>query len=218
MARSRDTATDAAAHLTSRPRRSWAAIARLVWLYLVSVRVPAALVVMVACGALFQATLRWRSDEGSLQVPLIIEAAAAAIVAVTTRSPFGESERATGTWLPYLRLGAAVGLTVAAFASLLAGAAGADLLGGTVALLRNVFGIAGVGLLSAAVIGGSLSWLGPLAYLALAEEALSAGWHTPWVWPARPPGDFGGAMCASLVFGAGLAVISARGARVTDRE
>jgi hypothetical protein len=218
MARSRDTATDAAAHLTSRPRRSWAAIARLVRLYLVSVRVPAALVVMVACGALFQATLRWRSDEGSLQVPLIIEAAAAAIVAVTTRSPFGESERATGTWLPYLRLGAAVGLTVATFASLAAGAAGADLLGGTVALLRNVFGIAGVGLLSAAVIGGSLSWLGPLAYLALAEEALSAGWHTPWMWPARPPGDLGGAMCASLVFGVGLAVISARGARVPDRE
>jgi hypothetical protein len=218
MAGSRDTAADAATHPTSRPRRPWAAIARLARLHLVSRRVPAALVVMVACDALFQATLRWRPDEHSLQVPLILEAAAAAIVAVTTRSPFGESEQATGMWLPYLRVGAAVGLTVAAFASLLAGAAGADLLGGTVALLRNVFGIAGVGLLSAAVIGGSLSWIGPLAYLALAEEALSAGWHTPWMWPTRPPGDLGGAICAALVFGVGLAVISARGARVTDRE
>jgi hypothetical protein len=186
-------------------------------LHLISIRVPAALVVMVACGALFQATLRWHNDEGSLQVPLIIEAAAAAIVAVTTRSPFGESERATGTWLPYLRFGAAVGLTVAAFASLLAGAASADLLGGTVALLRNIFGIAGVGLLSAALIGGSLSWIGPLAYLVLAEDALSAGWHTPWMWPARPPGDLGSAICAALVFGVGIAIISVRGARVTDR-
>lgn len=173
---------------------------------------------MVACGALFQATLRWHSDERSLQVPLIVEAAAAATVAVTTRSPFGESKRATGTWLPYLRLGAAVGLTVAAFISLLAGAAGADLLGGTTALLRNVIGIAGVGLLSAIIIGGSLSWIGPLAYLAFAEEAISAGWHTPWMWPARPPGDLSGAICAALVFGVGLAVISVRGARVTDRE
>lgn len=156
MAGSRDAAADAAAHPTRRPRRLWVAIARLVRLHFMSRSVPAALVVMVVCGALFQASLRWRLDVRSLQVPLIIEAAAAAIVAVTTRSPFGESERATGKWLPYLRLGAAVGLTVAAFAALVAGASGADLLGGTVALLRNVAGIAGVGLLFAAVIGGSL--------------------------------------------------------------
>jgi len=218
MAMPRDTATDAAAHPARRPRRPGAAITRLVQLHLLSRRVPAALVVMVACGALFQATLRWHSDQHSLQVPLIIEAAAAAIVAVTTHSPFGESERATGTWLPYLRLGAAVALTAAAFASLLAGAAGANLLGGTVALLRNVFGIAGVGLLTAAAIGGSLSWIGPLAYLAVAEEALSGGWHTPWIWPARPPGDFDSVICAALVFASGLTVISLRGAHVTSRD
>jgi hypothetical protein len=214
MAGSRDTAANAAACL---PRRPWAAISRLVQLHLISRRIPAALVAIVACGALFQATLRWHGDEHSLQVPLIIEAAAASVVAVTAASPFDESERATGTSLPYLRVGAAVGVTMAAFASLLAGAAGAHLLGGAVSLLRNVFGIAGVGLLSAAVIGGSLSWICPLAYLALAEEALSAGWHTPWIWPARPPGDLGGAICAALVFGVGLALISVRGARVTDR-
>jgi hypothetical protein len=173
---------------------------------------------MVACGAHFQAALRWRSDAHSLQVPLIIEAAAAAIVAVTTRSPFGECERATGRRLAYLRFGAAVGLTGAAFASLLAGAAGTNLLGGTAALLRNVFGMAGLGLLAAAVVGSSLSWIGPLAYLAVAEEALSAGWHTPWMWPGRPPGDLGAAICAALVFGIGLAVISVRGARITDRD
>jgi hypothetical protein len=57
-----------------------------------------------------------------------------------------------------------------------------------------------------------------MVYLAVAEEALSEGWHTPWMWPARPPGDLGGAICAALVFGVGLAVISVRGARVTDRE
>ena len=43
------------------------------------------------------------------QVPMIIEAGAAAMIAVTAHSPFGETERATGRWLPYLRLLAAIG-------------------------------------------------------------------------------------------------------------
>ena len=43
-------------------------------------------------------------------------------------------------------------------------------------------------------------------------------WHgpaltTPWIWPARPPHDLGAALCAGLVFAAGLAVITVRGAR-----
>jgi hypothetical protein len=142
--------------------------------------------------------------------------AAAAIVAVATGSPFGESERATGRRLPYLRLGAAVGLTGAAFAALLAGSTGAVLLGGPLALLRNVVGIAGVGLLAAGVLEAWFSWIGPMAYLALAEEALSSGWHTPWM--SRPPGDVGGAICAALLFGVGLTVVAIRGARVTNRE
>jgi hypothetical protein len=76
--------------------------------------------------------------------------------------------------------------------------------------------MAGVGMLSAAVIGASLSWIGPMAYLALAEVALSSGWHTPWTWPSRPPDDLGGAICAA--FGAGLVVIALRGAPDTGRE
>ena len=40
---------------------------------------------------------------------MIIEAGAAAMIAVTAHSPFGETERATGRWLPYLRLLAAIG-------------------------------------------------------------------------------------------------------------
>ncbi len=218
MAGSRNAAAEvASAHPTSRPRRP-RGVGRLMRLHLESRRVPAALVLMAACGAVFQGVLRWPGSHGSLQIPLIIEAAAAAIVAVTTHSPFGESERATGRWLPYLRGGAAAGLTTASFAALLAGAVGANLLGGTEALLRDVAGMAGVGLLSAAALGGWLSWIGPMAYLALAEEALSSGWHTSWTWPARPPGDLGGALCAALVFFAGLAVVAIRGARAIGRE
>lgn len=201
-----------------RPGRRSSAALRLVRLHLASRRVPPALVTMAACAAAFQAASRWHGDSDTQQVPLIIEAATAAIIAITARSPFGESERATGRWLPYLRLGAAVVLTGAAFAALAAGAAATSLPGGTVEILRNVAGITGVGLLSAAVLGGALSWIGPMAYLALAEEALSASWHTPWTWPARPPDDLGAAICATLVFGAGLAVTAIRGARDTGRE
>jgi len=43
--------------------------------------------------------------------------------------------------------------------------------------------------------------------------ALLARWTTPWVWPVRPPHDRGAAICAALVFTAGVAVAAARGAR-----
>ena len=53
----------------------------------------------------------WTFNSGvyAQQVPMIIEAGAAAVIAVTAHSPFGEQERAAGRWLPYLRLFAAVG-------------------------------------------------------------------------------------------------------------
>ncbi|MET8043302.1 hypothetical protein ABZU25_20860 [Micromonospora sp. NPDC005215] len=36
---------------------------------------------------------------------------------------------------------------------------------------------------------------------------------TPWMWPARPPYDVGAALCAGLVFVAGVVLIAVRGAR-----
>ncbi|MGH2926723.1 MAG: hypothetical protein ACRDL8_00800 [Solirubrobacteraceae bacterium] len=189
-------------------------------LHLESRRVPAALCAFVGCGLAFQATLRWYGDSGSLgqQIPPIFEAAVAAIVAVSTRSPIGEPERASGRWLPFLRLGTAVALSAAGFAALAAGAAATDLVGGMAALLRNVAGMVGVGLLCAPMLGGSLSWIATMGYLALAEVAGSSGWHSPWIWPARPPDDLGGAICSAIVLVAGLTVIGLRGDRDPTRE
>jgi hypothetical protein len=146
-------------------------------------------------------------------IPLVIEIGTAAVIAVTTYGPFGEPEQATGRWLPYLRLAAAVLLTVAAVGLLCAGATGGSLPGGTLALLRNVAGVTGIGLLAAAVVGGSLAWTGPMAYLLLAESALSESWTTPWAWPARPPHDTGAVICAALAFGSGVAITTVLGAR-----
>jgi hypothetical protein len=90
--------------------------------------------------------------------------------------------------------------------------------GGTLALLRNLGGMAGIGLLSAAVLGGAFGWTGPMAYLLIAEGALAHRAATPWVWPARPPHDRGGAICACLVIAAGLVLITVRGPRESGRE
>jgi len=68
------------------------------------------------------------------------------------------------------------------------------------------------------VLGGGLAWVGPIAYLAVTLPALAGNWTTPWIWPARPPHDRGAAICAALVFAAGVAVITVRGARDRSRE
>jgi hypothetical protein len=191
---------------------------RLAWLHAVSRRVPAALGLLAALGVLLWIALHyhWNIAGGraaQMFIPLTIEAAAAAVIAVAMYGPFGELERATGRWLPWLRLAAAVVLTAAAFGALAAGATGGNLPGGSVALLRNIVGLTGLGLLASVVVGGMLAWAGPLAYLVVTEVAVQGNPTTPWVWPARPPHDLGGALCAAGVFGAGLLLVAVRGPR-----
>jgi hypothetical protein len=191
---------------------------RLARLYLVSRRVPMALALLAGLGALLWAALHWHWNiaggaAARLFVPLTIQTGAAAVITVTTYGPFGEPERAAGRWLPWLRLGAAVALTAVAFGALAAGAAAGGMPGGTLALLRNFGGMTGIGLLSAAVLGGAFGWTGPMAYLLITEGALAHRSVTPWVWPTRPPHDLGAVICASLVFAAGIVVITMRGGR-----
>ena len=188
---------------------------RLIRLYLASRRVLGALLVLVACALALRTALHWLPRTGvfSRQIPLIIEAGAAAAIGVTARSPFGEPERVTGRWLPVLRLGGTVALAGAAFGALAAGAASAHLAGGSIGLLRDLGGLVGIALLAAAVAGGGLSWIGPIGYLGVTMAAVTGAWATPWTWPARPPHDRGAAICAALVFAAGLAAGTLRGAR-----
>lgn len=205
------------------PRQGSAATgSRLVRLYVTSRRVPVALGALVGCSLVLRAGLEWHWIPGSgpltQQLPVLLEAGSASVIAVTTYSPFGEPERATGRWLPYLRLATAVTITGIAVGLLAAGAAAAHLPGGTLDVVRNVAGITGIGLISAAVIGGGLAWIGPMAYLVLSEEAILNAWRTPWVWPSRPSQDAGAALCAALVFVAGAAIITARGARQRAAE
>lgn len=206
--------------LTARPAIAGLRLARL---YLVSRRAPAALGLLAGFGALLWAALHWHwniagGPPAREFIPLTIETGVATVAAVATYGPFGDPERATGRWLPWLRLGAAVLLTAAGFGALAAGATGGLLPGGTLGLLRNVAGIAGTGLLSAVALGGAFSWTGPMAYLLVTEVALQGRPTTPWVWPARPPHDLGGALCACAVFAAGIVAFTLLGARDSGRH
>jgi hypothetical protein len=204
---------------------SWPALAslRLPWLYLVSRRAPAALGLLVALGALLWAALHgnWSIAGGPAAqqlIPLVIETGAASVIAVTTYGPFGDTERATGRWLPWLRLGVALLLTAAAVGALAAGASGGHLPGGTVALVRNLAGMTGTGLLASAALGGAFGWTGPMVFMLVTEGGLAASWTTPWIWPARPPHDLGGALCAYGVFAAGILAVTLLGVRDSGRR
>ncbi|HEY5399189.1 MAG TPA: hypothetical protein VIL16_27780 [Trebonia sp.] len=193
---------------------------RLLRLYAVSRRVPFALIAIAACAVALRVMLLGRWDAyGALQLPLVIETAAATATAATAASVFGEPERVTGRWLPYLRLTATLALTAAAIGALATAAAtGAHLAGGDLVMARNLAGITGLGLLCAAALGGGLSWTGPTGYLVAGVYALYTVWHgpaitTPWLWPARPPHDLGGLLSAGAVFAAGLAAVTVGGAR-----
>ncbi len=196
---------------------------RLARLHLTSRRVSAALGLLAGFGVLFGVALHYHwtvagGPAGQLLAPLTIETGAAAGVAVGTDGPFGESERATGRWLPWLRLGTVLCLTVAAFGVLVTGSAAGDLSGGTLALLRDLGGTAGIGLLSAVALGGAFGWVGPIGYLLVTEVALNAYPTSPWIWAARPPHDRGAALCAGLVLAAGVLAVTLRGARGAGRH
>jgi hypothetical protein len=195
----------------------WSSGARLAWLHARSRRVPAAVLALAVCGGVLRAALVWHWAIGgglhAQQVPMIIEAGAAAAIAVTSHSPFGEPERATGRRLPYLRLATALALTGLAIALLQLAVTGANLNEGILVLARNVLGLTGIGLLTSLVTGGLLAWTLPLAYLVFAQYALLEAWQSPWMWPVRPPADRGAWIWACLGFAAGLLAFTVRGAR-----
>ena len=202
-----------------RRTQPWAAGVRLLRLYAISRRVPAAVAAIAACAiGLRIALLRPWDTYGALQLPLVFEAGSVAAITAITGSRLGEPERVAGRWLPLLRLATVLALTAVAIGALAAAGGGAHLAGGTLDVARNVAGMTGIGLLCAAALGGGLAWAGPTGYLIAGVYALYTQWHhpaltTPWVWPARPPHDLGAAICAGLVFTAGIAVFAVRGAR-----
>jgi hypothetical protein len=190
---------------------------RLTWLHWRSRRAPAAVLALAVCGGVLCAALRlqWTFNSGHFaqELPMIVEGGAAAVLVITTHSPFGEPERTASRWLPYLRLVTVLAMTGMAIGILQLAVTGASLDGGVLVMARNVLGITGIGLLTSLVTGGLLAWIVPMAYVAFAEYALLQSWTNPWTWPVRPPDDRGAWLCAGAVFAVGLAAFTIRGAR-----
>jgi hypothetical protein len=201
------------------------AAARLAWLHLRSRRVPSGLVALTACGAALWASLSYHwwlgTGNAAYELPMILQGCAAGIIAVTTHSPFGEPERATGRWLPVLRVGLVLALCGAAIGFFALGAAaaanpraGVYLAGGMLPVVRNVLGMTAIGLICSLVTGGLIAWIGPLAFTAISQFALVANYSEPLTWPTRPPADRGGWIAAMVVFAAGLIAYTIWGPRV----
>jgi len=190
---------------------------RLTRLHLRTRRIPAGIFALATCGAVLRAALHWHwtfnSGPYAQHVPLIIEAGAAAMIAVTAHSPFGETERSAGRWLPHLRLFAAAGMCGLAIALLQLGVTGERLNEGVLVLARNIIGITGIGLLCSLVTGGLLAWTLPMGYMAFCQYALVQAWATPWTWPVRRPADRGAWICACAVFAVGLLLFTILGPR-----
>jgi hypothetical protein len=192
---------------------------RLARLHLISRRIPAAVAAIAACAAVLRVVLHWPWDAyGALQLPLIFEAGCAVVIATAVASPFGEPERATARWLPVLRLVGVIGLTAVAAGLLALAGIGGHMAGGSWAMLRNLAGLTGIGLLAAAFVSGSLAWTAPTGYLIIGVYGLYTQWHgpaitSPWIWPSRPGADLGAGLCAGLVFVIGVACVTIRGAR-----
>jgi hypothetical protein len=211
--------------VTTGSRRPWPAVVQLILLHVRSRRVPNALVALLACGLALWAALAYHWWYGTGQradeIPTLLEGCAAAIIGVTTHSPFGEPERATGRWLPVLRPVVALALCGAAIGFFALGAMiaydpnnGVVLYDGILPVVRNLLGFTGVGLLLSIVIGGLLSWIGPLAYVAICQFAAIANYSEPLTWASRPPADRGGWIAAMVVFAVGLVAFTIRGPRV----
>jgi hypothetical protein len=202
------------------------ALARLLRLHLTSRRVPVALIALAGCGVLMQWAVRSALGQNDTagartsagQLALLLETAAAAVVSAATHGPFGESERATGRRLLWLRLAATLLLVGAALGAMAAGVAGTGLPESGLAVVRDTAGMVGIGLLCAVVLGGQFAWVGPAGYFVIAAYAVADKWASPWTWPARPAHDVGGAICALGLLAMAVFAITVLGPRERGKD
>jgi hypothetical protein len=182
---------------------------RLLWLHLLSRHTPLALILVITVAAVLRAMQPWTEGTGEFagMLPLVLAVAAAAVVATSTRSPFGEPERATCS-LPCLRLIQVTALLVTAAALLGLARLGHDPL----SAIRNLGGFTGLALMTAAVISAPLSWITPLAYAIYCGGPIDIRAVTLWSWPALPSNNDTAALIALLLLGAGITSITRTGA------
>jgi hypothetical protein len=184
--------------------------ARLLRLHLRSRRTTLAAGLVVAAAALLRLARPWTLGDGEFAqlLPLVLAVAAAASIAASTRSPFAEQERTTDP-LPRLRLTHALLLLALAAPLMALARLGTD----PAAAARNVAGLTGLALLAAPLLGATLAWIPPLAYVIYCGGPLDIHHVTLSAWPALPSSSTAAALIAALLLLAGLAVTYLTGSR-----
>lgn len=165
----------------------------------------------------------------------LLPAATSSVIAVSLWSPFGETERAAGTWLP---LGRALHLaSMLALAQVINAVALAtwvpegDATPWDAYLLRHTALLVGIALLAAMVIDSRLSWVAPalvampglvIGYIrverAQAEEQELAFFHDAWHPMLRPDGDLVALLLTLGMFVAGSVAVIRRGERPAEPD
>ncbi len=197
---------------------------RLFSLYLRSRRAGFAAVSLIAV-----AVFGWIGADWMLQLPqfggasgyalipaiLLMPILSGCAIALTTPSPFGETERAVSRSLPALRLLHLGGLLLWAALTLAVVARHWAHPASELMLARNLAGFTGLALLGAWLLGGRLSWVIPIAYggvvtLTGRDAPNQFAW---WAWSIRPGDDALAAFLAMAALVVGLAAVSLMGPR-----
>jgi hypothetical protein len=177
--------------------------------FLASRRAYAALTGIVVAVLAARIAEHWtgRTPPADVILPLVTALLPAAVIAGSTGHPFGELERVAARPLMPLRLVhlallVAVALTAVAVRHPVSTAP------------RDLIGMTGIALLTAAVVGAQLSWTVPLGYAVVCIGANSLGRPNLLVWPLLPAAHHGAAVLVTVLLGLGLVASGSRSAPI----
>jgi hypothetical protein len=151
---------------------------------------------------------------------LLLATAAASVITASTRTPFGETERTASAPLPTLRLTHLSALLAVAAALFTVALATGTYAAGTIAVLRDLAGLAGIALLTARLLGPHLSWTLPIAYVVICGNTLDAQITSLWTWPNLPSTEHTASLIAIALLATGVTAVTLAGPRdrATDRS
>jgi hypothetical protein len=188
---------------------------RLTRLYLASRQTRTILILLSATAALLRVSQPVTKDAGVFPelTLMLLTLAGAAVIAAATRNPFGEAEHTASSPLAALRLTHLLVLTVTATATIATAGWTASYAISAPALVRDLAGLTGIALLTAAALGADLAWTVPLGYVMYCAAELDAQYYRLWTWPILPAGNHAAGALAAGLLAAGIAAATIAGAR-----
>ncbi len=188
---------------------------RLIRLHQISRHTPRTLVLLAAIAITLRAGHPVTRDTTLFaQVTLmLVTVSAAAVIATTTRTPFGDPEHTASRSLPFLRLIHLAALTTAAGLGLTIAGQTATYGMSAPAMVRNLAGLTGIALLTAALLGPHLAWTTPLGYVMYCGAQLDQHVSNLGTWPTRPAADHTATAIAAILLAAGVTAVTLTGAR-----